>query len=140
MKASINIGLFIGCLLFFIAACDRPECKNANPVFDNFSPESKEYKAELGKQLKLIDNSKLSYWLEKYQVTDEQEFLYFYVQGEGLCAKLHLTMKQWNKIENVRAKKGVSYRGAEFVNLKFDIIQDSTGTLFLYKNLDSIID
>jgi len=134
-----NIFVFF-CLLIFTVTCDRPECNNSNPIFNKFSPDTKQYKDELIKQLKLVNNEKLRYWLEQYQENGGQEYLYFFVQGDGLCAKIILNVKQWNKIEGVKKSKGVSYRGAEFKNLKFDIFQDTLKTEFIYKDLDKIID
>jgi hypothetical protein len=40
----------------------------------------------------------------------------------------------------LRAKKGISYRGAEFTNLKFEIVTDSLSTEFIYKTFDRTVD
>jgi hypothetical protein len=122
------------------ASCDGPDCNNTNPIFEINIPESKVYKDELIKQLESIDQSKLSYRLQKYDEKDGKESLYFHIQGDGLCAILELTMTHWEKLESVREKKGVSYRGAEFTNLKFEIKEDSLSTEFIYKTFDRIID
>ncbi|WP_034058268.1 hypothetical protein [Lacinutrix jangbogonensis] len=128
-------------LLFGFVSCDRPECNNENSIFENNMPDSKIYKDELVKQLNTIDQSKLTYWLKKYDDQNGKESLYFNVQGDGLCAVLNLTIyNDWNKLENVREKKGVGRRGAEFTNLQFDIIKDSLSTEFVYKTFDGIID
>lgn len=140
MKLKLYHLLVFFCLFIFIVACDRPECNNSNPIFNRFSPDTQQYRVELVKQLELVDSAKLRYWLEQYQEKDGQEYLYFFVQGDGLCAKLILNVKQWNKIEGVKKSKGVSYCGAEFLNLKFDISKDSVKTEFIYKDLGKIID
>jgi hypothetical protein len=125
-------------LCFF--ACDRPECANQNPIFENHEPDSKLYKDELVTQLERVDQSKLRYWLKNYNEQDGEESLFFYIQGDGLCAILHLNMNHWNKLEQVRTKKGVGRRGAEFTNLKFSIISDSLSTKFIYSSYDRLID
>lgn len=140
MKSNQIKLLTIAFTLVFITSCDRPVCKNTNTVFDRFSPETKEYKDELVKQLKQVDNSKLSYWLDKYQETDTQELLYISIQGDGLCAKGVVTVKQWNKIEGIKRTKGKGYIGAKLKNLKLDIYQDSANTELIYKDVDRIID
>lgn len=140
MNTKLHYVFVFFCLINFIIACDRPDCENSNPVFEKFLPGSKQYKDELVKQLNLIENSGLRYWLEKYEEKDGQEYLSFFVQGDGLCARIILTVKPVNKIRDVLDKKGVGYRGAEFKNLKFDIIQDSVQTEFVYKDFDRIID
>ena len=127
-------------LLICLISCDRPECKNENPIFEANEPNSKEYKDELVNQLNRIDKSKLTYWLQKYDEQNGKETLYFNIQGDGLCAILHLTIKNWNKLEDVRERKGVGRRGAEFTNLKFQINQDSLSTDFIYVTYDRLID
>ena len=140
MKSNLIKLLTITFTLVFITSCDRPVCKNTNPVFDKFSPETKEYKDELVKQLKRVDNSKLTYWLDKYQEADTQEFLYIFIQGDGLCAKGVVTVKQWNKLEGIKRTKGKGYVGAKLKNLKLDIYQDSANTELIYRDVDRIID
>ena len=140
MKHNIFNLLVFSLLSIFISTCNLPNCTNINPIFDKYSPDTKQYKDELVNQLKLVDNSKLHYWFEKYKEKEGQEYLYFHIQGDGLCAKIVLSVKQWNKIEELRERKGVTFRGAEFVNLKFDIQQDSLDTEFIYRNFLYIID
>ena len=135
--------IFITSLIFSIlgiASCDRPDCNNENPIFEINPPESKVYKEELIRQLESIDRSQLTYRLQEYDEKDGKESLYFHVQGEGLCAILHLKMTHWEKLETVREKKGVSYQGAEFTDLNFEIEEDSLSTEFIYKTFDRIID
>ena len=134
----------LNCIVFFlflgIVSCDRPNCNNQNAVFETNLPESKTYKDELVKQLANVDQSKLSYWFQKYEQQNGSEFLHFYVQGDDLCATLVLTMKNWHKLEHVRDKKGNSYHGAQFTNLKFYIQQDSLSTTFVYQTFEKVID
>ena len=133
-----NIVLIISVLGF--VSCDRPDCNNTNLIFENNMPDSRVYKDELVKRLNYIDQSKLTYWLQNHDDQNGKESLYFHIQGDGLCAILHLTINDWNKLENVRERKGVGRRGAEFTNLKFKIIKDSVSTEFIYKTFDRIID
>jgi len=140
MRKKVNILLaFIALAILFIG-CDRPVCKNTNPLFDKFLPESQEYKAELAKQLEIVDKSKLSYWFNQYVESNGQEQLFFNIQGDGLCAIIVLSVEDWGKLVELRQKRGVSYRGAKFTNLKFDIKQDSAKTEFIYRGFDKIID
>jgi hypothetical protein len=140
MKTNIKfIFAFLG-LIIFIFSCDKPDCKNNNPIFDKYTPNKEEYKAELVKQLSIIDKTKLRYWFSEYVESNGKEYLYFQIQGDNLCAKIVLKVEQWNKLEQLRQKKGVSYRGAEFINLQFDIKQDSINTEFIFRDFDEIID
>lgn len=140
MRSQFHLLLVLCTLLLLFCACDRPVCKNTNPLFDQYSPESQEYKAEMVKQLAIADKAELSYWFNQYAESNGQEQLYFNVQGDGLCAMLVLTVEEWGKLEEVRQKKGMSFQGAEFKNLQFDIKQDSAKTEFVYRDFDKIID
>lgn len=126
--------------LFLMMSCDRPVCESDNDIFNTYEPNTKIYKDELVAQLNTIDNSQLRYWLKSYNKDNGEETLYFNIQGDNLCAILHLTMTHWDKLERVREKKGVGRRGAEFTNLTFEINQDSLETKFIYKSFDRLID
>ncbi|MDB4203747.1 hypothetical protein N9758_02120 [Flavobacteriaceae bacterium] len=126
-------------LICFIS-CDRPRCNNKNLIFETFEPNSKKYKDELVAQLNSVDSSQLTYWLQKYDNQNGKETLYFNIQGDGLCAVLHLSVNHWNKLEHIRERKGIGRRGAEFTNLKFQIYQDSSSTDFVYISYDRLID
>lgn len=126
-------------LICFIS-CDRPRCNNKNLIFETFEPNSKKYKDELVAQLNSVDSSQLAYWLQKYDNQNGKETLYFNIQGDGLCAVLHLSVNHWDKLEHIRERKGIGRRGAEFTNLKFQIYQDSSSTDFVYISYDRLID
>lgn len=127
--------------LILIFSCDRQVCKNQNPIFDKFSPSSKEYKDELIKQLSKVEKSKLTYWMDIYQEEKHSKYIHAFIQGDGLYAKIILTLNGEDKgIEGIIENKGMGYRGAEFEDLKFDIKQDSTTTEFVFREIGRILD
>ena len=129
------------CFLIFIVSCDRPICKNTNPIFDKFSADRKEYKDELAKVLEKIDKTKLKYLMENYQEIGKSQFIYVNIQGDGLCAKMFLTIESSKKgIEGILKNKGDGYIGAELENLKFKIKTESTSTEFIFEEVSRIID
>lgn len=140
MKRKVNFLIVIISLTILIIACDRPVCKNLNPIFDKYSPESREYKTELVKQLETIDKSKLTYWFYEYVESNGQEFLWFNIQSDEICAIIVLDVEQWGKLEELRQMKGVTYRGAKFIRLKFDIRQDTSNIKFIYRDFTRISD
>lgn len=140
MKYRFLSALTLFFLLISIISCDRPNCTSNNQIFNDNQPNSETYKQELASELSKVNQSELTYWLKKYDQVNNQEYLHFYIQGDGLCATMVLTMNQWDKLEKVREKKGVTFRGAQFTNLTFDIQQDSLATKFIYNSFDSIID
>ncbi|MCA0132313.1 hypothetical protein [Winogradskyella alexanderae] len=127
-------------VLIILQSCDRPKCVNTNPIFDINTPNSKIYKDELLRVLNTLDRNKLNYWLKDYKEIEGTEYLFFYIQGDGLCAVIPLQMKHWNKLEDLQPKKGSGRFNAKFTNLKFDIVTDSTSTRFIYQTFDRIID
>jgi hypothetical protein len=62
-----------------------------------------------------------------------------HIKGRDLCAKGEIQVADWNKITAIRSENS-GYRGAKLEGLNFEIIQDSTGTCFLYKNIERIVD
>jgi len=133
--------LTISGLLFLVASCDRRECKNTNLIFDKFSPDTKEYKEELVKQLAKVDKSKLTYWMDTYQEGDSSQYIYAHIQGDGLCAKVVLIINDSEKgIEGLLKNKGMGYSGAELKDLKFNIKQDSTSTELIFQEISGIVD
>lgn len=127
-------------LAVILISCNKPECNNTNVIFERYTPGSQQYNAELVKQLQAVDQSKLSYRFLKYAESNEQEMLYFNVQGEGLCAQMVLNVDNWNKLELLRQKKGMSFRGARFENLVYEVKQDSGTFRFVYQDVGRIID
>jgi len=128
-------------LLILTVSCDRPDCKNTNPIFDNYTPDTKEYKDELVKQLAKVDRSKLNYWMDTYQEDNNLKYIVAHVQGEGLCAKIFLGVNDSEKgIEKLIMNKGMGYHGAELEGLKFDIKQDSKSTEFVFQEISGIVD
>ena len=140
MNTKTRICLPLICLAILLFSCDRPICKNTNPVFDKYSPDSEEYKSELIKQLGVVDKTKLTYWFSQYVESAGKELHFFHIQGDGLCAMLVLNVDNWSKLEELRQKKGISFIGAEFINLKFETVQDSLKTEFRFIDFDKIID
>lgn len=131
----------IFCFSIIIISCDRPTCKNTNPVFDKFLPDRQEYKDELGKELGKIDKTKLKYWMDSYREFDNSQFIYANIQGNGLCAKIVLKIEtSTDGIEGILKNKGEGYIGAELENLKFDIKKDNGKTEFVFKEISGIVD
>lgn len=128
-------------LLIFIVSCDRPVCKNTNVIFDKFTPETKEYKDELIKQIAKVDKNKLTYWMKSYQENDNSESINVNIQGDSLCAIIVLKIaSSKNGIEGILKNKGKGYIGAELKNLKFEIEKDSASTEFVFDEISGIID
>jgi hypothetical protein len=132
--------LLLGLIISMMSSCDRPACHNTNPVFERFSPEAKEYKDELARQLQLAENKGISYWFDKYEASNNREYILVYIQGKELCAKGFILVNDWKKLEGIRRTQGISYGGAELKGLRLDIRTDSAHTELIFKDVDYIID
>ena len=122
------------------SSCNMPSCENTNPTFTRYTPDKEEYKAELAKQINLIGESNLRYWLKDLTERNGQSYINVFVQGEGLCAVEEVQVNNWEKLKSIRETKGAGYSGAELKGLKVAITQTPTGTSFIYKDVDRIID
>jgi len=139
MKSKVSIQFLLLAIFFFANSCNRFECRNINPVFDKYTFDTKEYKKELARKIQSVGTENLSYWFEGYQKKSGKEFIVIHIHGGELCAKGEIQVNDWRKISGMR--RGVSgYSGAELRGLKIEIEQDSTGTNFIYDNIDKIID
>lgn len=132
--------VLITTLLLVLASCDRPNCKNTNPIFDSNSIDSKAYKKELVKEVERVGMENLLYWFSGYSKQNEHEYITVFVQGDNLCAQAILQVKDWKNIEGIKRTKGKSYRGVELKGLTFDIVATGDSISFIYKNLKRIID
>src|SRR5688572_249259 len=104
--------LIVCCFQILAVRCDRPVCENANPLFDKYSPNTKEYNDELVNQLARVDRSNLSYWMDIYHEDKTSQCILADVQGDGLCAKIVLVVNDSYKgIERLFENRGVGYRG-----------------------------
>lgn len=127
-------------LLLFLPSCSHNDCKK-NAVFNKFSPETKEYKAELVKQLKLTDKKKITYRFLALFERDSLQFILVSIEGGGLCAIAPLKIEKWDSvIEGIQKSKGKGYLNAEFKNLEFKISEDSLENEFIYQSVGAIID
>jgi len=106
-----------------------------NPIFDQFTPESREYKNELAKQMRIDGAENFRYWFDQSRESNEKELYELYIQGDGLCAKIIVE----NKSNRKRLGAG-GYRGAKLIGVTIRTEQDITGTNFILENIEKIID
>ncbi len=121
-------------------SCRNSDCTCTDPVLSISDPGTGVYRSELARQLQATDPATLTFWFTGYSVTNGTEYLHFRVKGKTLCAEMRLTVEDWTLLKDLRERKGESYRGAEFVNLQYEIRRDSTGTGFVFRRFDKIID
>jgi hypothetical protein len=128
-------------LLIFIVSCDKLVSKNRNTIFDKYTPETKEYKDEVIKQIEKVGKTKLTYWMESFKENDNSQSINVNIKGGSLCAVIVLKITSSKKgIEGIIKNKGKGYIGAELKNLKFKIEKDSKSTEFVFEEISEIND
>ncbi len=141
MPKSLLLALFASGAILAAASCNRTTCRQANAVFASYPPSTKQYADELVRQLKLVDKSTLTYWLDAYQQEGNSQRLVVRLQGDGLCAQMPLTIKgSLQGIEQLVANKGMGYHNAELKNLRFDVQRDNAKTEFIFSSVDGVVD
>jgi hypothetical protein len=129
--------------LLLLCACDRPECQNTNPVFDQHSIDSQAYLQELVKEIAKRDPDDLTYWMYNWEVRDYAQYMIVNVQGDGLCAQAFLTLPP-DKPAYKGPKKDHSSaggaRGAQIIGLEYQVLQTNAGTVLLFQKYDDMID
>ncbi len=136
----MNIRLPILALCLTIYACDRPECQNRNPVFDQNAPESEVYKAELAKQLSKVRQENLYHWIAGYKETSSDTIMTVHVQNKELCAIMEMKLTDDEAVRQFKKVKGEGYIGARLVDLKYDMVQQDGKTVFIYRGMKRIFD
>ena len=124
------------CIIFI--SC-RHECNNKNLVFENYAPESTEYKTEVVKQINLIGADNLSYYYDSYTKKAKQEYIAVNIEGDSICAKGILLVKDWSKLGDLRREIS-GYEGVELKGLRLNLEKDSISSNLIFKDLDNIID
>lgn len=130
----------VSILIIGLSSCDRPVCKNQDPVFERSSYDSKEYKQELADRIDELGMDKLNYWFDGFVQLNGNEYILVNIQDDTLCATGMIQVKDWSKMEDIKRTKGASYSGAELKGLSFDMIRSSEGVEFVYRSLDQIVD
>jgi hypothetical protein len=136
-----TISLFT--ILFFalvLHACKTTHCTNSNPVFDKFTYETEAYKRELAKQMKQAGPGTLGYTFDEFVEKNGNEFIVVNIQGDGICARGEILVKDWGKLQAIRDANGGGYRGAALEGLKIETVQDSAQTQFVYSSIERIVD
>lgn len=128
-------------VILIAAACNDAECKNTNPIFNEQTPDTKEYQEELAKTLEADKTSKTVFILDRYEEKEGIPQLHMNVKRDGLCATaIVLVLNPDANFKNVQKVKGDGYAGAEFKDLKFKVFRDEAKTVLLYEGVSAIVD
>ena len=106
-KSVLQISILI---LMMVSSCKSKDCYNRSEIFDQYQSESKIYKDELAKQIKLLNPDQVTYSVDGYKKINNKEYINITIQAEGLCAKTAVLVNSWdNKIINIKQTQAKGY-------------------------------
>ena len=121
-----------------LASCNQTGCRNTNQVFEQHTPDSKEYRHELAKELNANSDTATTYTFKGYIENNDKTYLIVGISGDSICAEGYMEVTDWSgPIQEIQRTKGTGYNGAELEGLEYSVNEDGT---LIYKKLESIID
>lgn len=135
----MRVFVFIS-IAILLAACDKPECTNHNPVFDKYLPNDSAYRNELARLIEASDNESLVFWVIGHDSINGHEYMYADVIGKNLCAVAVFDITIGEDFENFRRVKGVSYSGAGLLAPRYRIQHTHSGAQFVLDSVGMIVD
>lgn len=121
-------------------ACNPSDCVNTNPVFDQYSPQDKEYKEELAKVVGSCHKDSIAAWIHSYDAAKGREYIYVNMIGRSVCAIAVMDITGNEELKQYRKVKGQSYSGAFLPQLKYHVEQTEQGANFVLDKVGEIID
>lgn len=136
--------LFPVLITLLLLSCDRPECKNTNPIFDRYDDSTKEYKAELINQLN-AQPKYLTYWIDMFTENKNRYYMRIHVQGQNLCAKMNLDITESERFPHhkktiAKPEGGYGYCGAELRGLVYHIDSSNGNYNFIFDDVVWVVD
>lgn len=127
-------------IAILLASCDKPQCTNLNPVFDQHKPADREYRNELAVLVEAADKDSVLFWINHYDSAYGEEFMYADVIGRDVCAVAVFDITGNEEFENYRRVKGVSYSGAQLLAPRYRIQHTDSGAQFILDSVGMILD
>ncbi|WP_284652046.1 hypothetical protein [Flavobacterium terrisoli] len=131
-----NIASAFLCLIAITSCNSYSITDNKEPIFNNYKPDSKEYKNKLAEKIQSNPDN-LTYIFERYIDATHIEVL---ISGTDFSAKGLVQVKDWKGIEGIKEAEGGGYSGAELKGLQLDIIGNPSGAQLIFTKIDYIID
>lgn len=134
--------LFLGIFGYRTIKYPDSNCHNTNKIFNEYSPQSFEYKTELIRLLKKTEIVETDYWFEGYV---DSNHISIFIQNDSICAIGHITISE-NKLKkdggfmsHLMQVKGVSYNGP-LTGVEFELSNDKDNPDIFLKAVEDIID
>lgn len=136
----MRYSIFTIAIGLFFASCSNYQCTNVNPIFEQYNPADREYKAELARVVTLANKDSLAAWIHAYKVVKGREYMYVNMIGRGICAVAIMDITNNTELAAYRSAKGESYNGAFLPHLKYHIEHTDKGYNFVLDKVGEILE
>lgn len=146
---AIPIGLVFCLVILYLAIIGywyikypNPDCHNTNKIFNEYSPNTLEYKTELIRLLKNTESLETSYWLGGYI---DSEHISIFIQNDSICTIGLITINQYKLKEDggfmthLMQVNGVSYNGP-LTGIEFEFSNNKDNPEIFLIAVEDIID
>lgn len=127
-------------ILGFFTSYESVTCNNTNKVFANNSPSSEVYKKEVLIVFARAGTENLYYLYRSYFSKDGQDYLMVKAVGKDFCAEFPVNFTRAERWHFLRRTVPPDHYDCELQGLKFDIVYDSNGAEFIFRQLNKIAD
>ena len=131
--SSLIIALFV----LLITSC---KSVNNDNVFSKLNPSSVMYQKELVKLFLDNGTANFTFNFDGLVKFSGKDYMQLAITGGGVAAKTLVLINNWNKLEDIKRTKGLGYYGAELKNIRLDMININQQPVFVYRDLEKIID
>lgn len=136
----MRYSIFTIAIALLLASCSNYQCTNVNPVFEQYKPADREYKAELARVVTLANKDSLASWIHSYKSIKGREYMYVNMIGRGICAVAIMDITGNSELAEYRKSKGQSHNGAFLPHIKYHIEQTDKGYNFVLDDIGEMMD
>lgn len=120
----------------------KPECVNANLIFQENDWDSHIYKHEVMSVLETSDPEDYRYFFQSIVKRHGKDYLLVNLRNETQCFSAFMRIRHWGNLEPMRATNGAHYPN-ELINLKWKIQRSGCHghrKSLVFEKMDRIID
>ena len=134
--------LWLGIAGYWSIKYPNPNCHNTNKIFNEYSPETLEYKTELTRLLKKTKSLETDYWFGRYL---DSNHITIFIQNDSICATGYVTISKDKLKEDggfmnhLMKVKGRAYNGP-LTGVEFEFSNDKDNPDIFLKAVEDIID
>lgn len=136
------VALWLGTIGYWAIKYPDPNCKNTNIIFNEYTPETFEYKTELTRLLKKTNTLETDYWFGRYI---DSNHISIFIQNDSICAIGYITISKEKLkddggfLTHLMEVEGKSYNGP-LTGVEFEFSNDEDNPDIFLSAVEDIID